>query len=190
MEDARTVNAFFSLQIPTRLVEGVVALQEQRETVRPQRRDEIHITLTFLHEADAVKLADAAALASGKTWPVPSIRFTGEVRHGSWDLQRNPDYRYDEATAQKGEQIRLGVEPVPELLGIHADLTRNLGGAEEDYWPHVTLGLAREDIPASSMEDLDIPSESGPARSLDLRQAGGESGFRILVRRPLAGDES
>ncbi|MGI5472742.1 hypothetical protein [Streptomyces sp. CA-132043] len=186
MADGRTVNAFFSLQIPTQLVEGVIALQQQREAVQPQEREEIHITLAFLHDADAAKLADAAALTSGQAWPVPRIRFTGEVRHGSWDLQKNPDYHYDEATVQKGEQIRLGVEPVQELLDLYADLTGNLGGAEDSYWPHVTLGVARVDIPTSELADLDIPTASGPARSLDLRQAGSATHFRILVRRDLS----
>ncbi|MEU7484062.1 hypothetical protein [Streptomyces sp. NPDC042319] len=185
MADGRTINAFFSLHIPTELVDGVIALQQERDAVQAQKREEIHITLAFLHDADAAKLADAAALTSGKTWPVPRIRFSGEVRHGSWDLQKNPDYHYDDATIQKGEQIRLGVEPVQELLDLYADLTSTLGGKEDTYWPHVTLGIAREDIPAASMADLDIPSEGGPARSLDLRQAGGST-FRILVRRDLS----
>ncbi|WP_030257554.1 hypothetical protein [Streptomyces violens] len=186
MESGQKINAFFSLQIPPELVDGMITLQRQRDAVQPQEREEIHITLAFLAGADAAKIADAAALISGRTWPVPRIRFTGEVRHGSWDLKKkNPDYRYDDATIQKGEQIRLGVEPVPELCGIYSDLTQHLGGAEDGYWPHVTLGLARADVPAASMADLDIPSASGPAPSLDLRQSGSATRFRVLVRRDL-----
>ncbi|NLU67751.1 hypothetical protein [Streptomyces sp. HNM0574] len=181
MTDARTVNAFFSLQIPTALEDGMIPLQQQHRTLEPQQREEIHITLAFLAGADAPKLADAAALTSGRTWPLPRISFTGEVRHGSWT--RDPAYHYDENTVQQGEQIRLGVEPVPELLGIYSELTGNLGITEDGYWPHVTLGVARENFPAAALRDLPVPTGGGPARSLDLRQAGGD--FRVLVRRGL-----
>lgn len=183
MAEEQTITAFTSLEIPTRLVDSMITMQQGRDEMEPQHRDAIHLTLAFLGRLDAEKLADAAAFLSGKTWTAPLIRFTGQVRHGSWALKSDPDYHYDEATIQKGEQIRLGIEPVPELLGIYSDLTRNLGGAEDDYWPHVTLGVARRDVPAASMNTLDIPRQGGPARSLDLRQESEEAHHRVLVTR-------
>ncbi|MBT2399818.1 2'-5' RNA ligase family protein [Streptomyces sp. ISL-100] len=87
MPSARTANAFFSLRVPAELVDALVELQRvHQEHIEPQQRDHMHITLGFLHDADAVTLADAAALLSERTWPTPTIRMSGEVRHGSWQL--------------------------------------------------------------------------------------------------------
>ncbi|MDJ1137235.1 2'-5' RNA ligase family protein [Streptomyces iconiensis] len=184
MAHAQTVNAFFSLRLPSELVDALVELQRGREDrIEPQQRDHMHITLGFLHDADAGKLADAAALLTGRTWPTPSISLTGEVRHGSWKLQKDPAYRYDEDLIQKQEQVRLGIENTPELAEIQKDITGPLEIAEEQFWPHVTLGLARDDFPASSARDMQLPSVKAAAPSVDLQQEMSTTEFRILVRK-------
>ncbi|WP_171162945.1 2'-5' RNA ligase family protein [Streptomyces sp. I05A-00742] len=183
----RTVNVFFSLDVPSGLLDALADLQtSHQERVEPQQREHIHITLGFVHDADAARLADAAALVSGRTWPAPVVRLTGEVRHGSWQLRKNPSYRYDDELVQKQEQIRLGVEHTPELGEIYAGITEPLGIAEDGFWPHVTLGLAREDLPVGEVKAMDLPSAGEVAPGLNLQQELSVTDFRILVRRELA----
>ncbi|MDQ1040121.1 2'-5' RNA ligase [Streptomyces sp. V3I8] len=148
MASGRTTNAFICLRLPTALVEALSGPQQDcRDYVDPQEPEHIHITLGFVHGADEQKLADVRSLIDQGTWPAPVVRLTGEVRHGSWSLQKDPAYRYDENTVQTGEQVRLGVEHSPELAGIHEEITQRLDIAEDGFWPHVTLGPAREDFP-------------------------------------------
>ncbi|WP_181786326.1 hypothetical protein [Streptomyces phytophilus] len=181
-----TVNAFFSLHVPGDLVEALVGLQqEQRERVDPQQREHIHITLGFLHNADAARLADAAALLSGGDWPAPVIRPTGEVRHGSWRLQKDPSYHYDGDLVQAQEQVRLGVEHTDELAAIYSGLIDRLGIAEDGFWPHVTLGLARHDFPLAAVTNMPLPTRGSTAPSVDLQQELTATDFRILVRKEL-----
>ncbi|MFD7923860.1 hypothetical protein ACFV3R_32240 [Streptomyces sp. NPDC059740] len=87
--------------------------------MEPQQRAHLHVTLGFLHDADTPRLAEAAALLSGRPWPTPTIGPTGEVRHGSWEPRKAPDYHYRENLVQKREQVRLGVENTPELTAAH-----------------------------------------------------------------------
>ncbi|MFF9496367.1 2'-5' RNA ligase family protein [Streptomyces flaveolus] len=163
MASSTTVNVFFSLRVPADLMQALVDLQkEHRDLVDPQAREHLHITLGFLHQADAGHLADAAALISSTTWPTPSIRLTGEVRHGSWALQKNPDYHYRDDLVQKGEQVRLGIEFTPELREIQAGITQRLDITEDGYWPHVTLGLARSDLPRTDAEAMHLPTLNAP----------------------------
>ncbi|MFC5239549.1 hypothetical protein [Streptomyces atrovirens] len=187
MASSTTVNVFFSLRVPADLVQTVVDLQkEQRDRVNPQAREHLHITLGFLHQADAGRLADAAAVISSTTWPTPTIRLTGEVRHGSWALQKNPDYRYRDDLVQKGEQVRLGVELTSELREVQTGITQRLDITEDGYWPHVTLGLARCDFPRSEAEAMRLPTLSAPSAGLDMQQEITATDFRILINRPLA----
>ncbi|MFC8373368.1 2'-5' RNA ligase family protein [Streptomyces sp. NPDC057239] len=186
MASSTTVNVFFSLRVPSDLVQALVDLQkEQRDLVDPQAREHLHITLGFLHQADAGRLADAAAVVSSTSWPTPTVRLTGEVRHGSWALQKNPDYRYRDDLVQKGEQVRLGVEFTPELRKVQAGITQRLDIVEEGYWPHVTLGLARSDLPREKAEAMHLPTLSAPSPGLDLQQEITATDFRVLINRPL-----
>lgn len=181
-----TANAFICLRVPDGLVDALADLQQQcRDRVDPQNREHLHITLGFLHEADERKLADARALVSDGKWAAPLIRFTGEVRHGSWALKKNPAYRYDEKTVQKGEQVRLGVEYSDELRHIQEEITQGLDIVEKDFWPHVTLGLAMEDFPPAAVGDLRLPSESGPAPSVDVQQEASSVEFTTLISKEL-----
>ncbi|MFI0812067.1 hypothetical protein [Streptomyces echinatus] len=50
-------------------------------------------------------------------------------------------YRYEENLVQRQEQIRLGVVQTPGLASLQAGITRPLGIAEDDFWPHIRLGL-------------------------------------------------
>ncbi|MFJ5039373.1 hypothetical protein [Streptomyces parvulus] len=186
MANGRTVNAFLSLRLPPPLVEALVALQrEQRERVDPQDPDRMHVTLGFLHDADAARLADAAALLSAGDWTAPRVRLTGEVRHGSWRLQKDPAYRHDARTVQRQEQVRLGIEHTPELAALYDGLVRRLGVAEGDFWPHLTLGLAKYDFPAAEAEAVDLPSMAEPAPVVELQQELSVTDFRVLVHKPL-----
>ncbi|MEU2062447.1 hypothetical protein [Streptomyces sp. NPDC013455] len=186
MASSATVNIFFSLRIPSDLVQALVDLQkEHRDLIDPQAREHLHITLGFMHQADAGRLADAAAVISSRTWPTPTIRLTGEVRHGSWQLQKNPDYHYRDDLVQQGEQVRLGVDHTAELREIQTDITQRLDIAEDGYWPHLTLGLARSDFPRSDAEALHLPTLSAPAPGLDMQQEMSTTDFRVLITRPL-----
>ncbi|MFF8676754.1 2'-5' RNA ligase family protein [Streptomyces sp. NPDC015237] len=186
MANDRTVNAFLSLRLPPPLVDALVALQEtQRERVDPQDRDRIHVTLGFLHDADAGRLADAAALLSDGDWAAPRVRLTGEVRHGSWRLQKDPAYRYDSRTVQRQEQVRLGIEHTQELATLYAGTVRRLGIEEGDFWPHLTLGLAKYDFPTEEAEAMDLPSVTGAASGVELQQEMSVTEFRVLVDKPL-----
>ncbi|MEV3988857.1 hypothetical protein AB0J57_08095 [Streptomyces sp. NPDC049837] len=186
MANSPTTNVFFSLRVPPGLVDALVDLQGTcSDRVEPQERDHIHITLGFMHDADAGRLADAAALLSGRAWPTPAITLTGEVRHGSWKLSKDPAYRYDEDVIQRQEQVRLGVEHNPELAEIQTEITRGLGIEEDGFWPHVTLGLAREDFPTAEVKGMTLPSVKEPAPSVDLQQEMSVTDFRVLVRREL-----
>ncbi|MEU6807343.1 hypothetical protein [Streptomyces neyagawaensis] len=58
------MNIFFSLGTPADVVQGLVGPQkEHRDLVDLQAREHLHITLGFLHQADA------AAVISSRTWP-------------------------------------------------------------------------------------------------------------------------
>ncbi|MGX1560101.1 2'-5' RNA ligase family protein [Streptomyces sp. NPDC055506] len=183
MASGRTTNAFICLRVPSELVDALVDLQREfQDRVDPQYPEHIHITLGFLHGADDRKLADARSFISEGVWSAPAVRLTGEVRHGSWTLRKNPSYRYDEATVQMGEQVRLGVEHSPELARIQQDITQHLNIVEDGFWPHVTLGLAREDFPASEVKALRLPSVSGAAPAVDMQQEASATSFTTLVR--------
>ncbi|WP_369199435.1 2'-5' RNA ligase family protein [Streptomyces sp. PU-14G] len=184
---SQTVNAFVSLRLPCELVDSLVTVQgEHADRVEPQRPDHMHITLGFLHDADAGTLADAAAVLSGGHWTAPVLRLTGEVRHGSWRLQKDPAYRYDDQVVQKQEQVRLGIERTPELTTLSTQITERLGIAEDGFWPHVTLGLARKDFPVGDAEAMSVPSVAKPALSVELQQEITVSDFRVLVANHLA----
>lgn len=186
-QKAQKTNAFFSLRVPTQSVDELVDLQRSNlEQIEPQQRDHMHITVAFLAGAVAGKLADAAALTSGRTWPTPTVSFTGEVRHGSWALSKDPDYHYDPDVIQKSEQVRLGVEPTSELSAIQTTVSTELELPEEQFWPHVTLGLARKDIPVSWVDGLRLPAGKAPSPGLDLQQELDVTHFRVLVRGALA----
>jgi 2'-5' RNA ligase len=181
-----TVNAFVSLRLPPELVEALVDLQTSHETrVQPQQREHMHITVGFLHDADAGRLADAAALLTAGTWPAPELRLTGEVRHGSWQLQKDPAYRYDESVVQKQEQVRLGIAETAELATLYTDITEPLGIAEDGFWPHVTLGLARDDFPVSETEAMELPAHRKAAPYVELQQEVSVTEFRTLTRNAL-----
>ncbi|MEU0203295.1 MULTISPECIES: hypothetical protein [unclassified Streptomyces] len=186
MAGGQRTNAFICLRVPPELVDDLVDVQRQcQDRVDPQYPEHIHITLGFLHEADERELDDTRSFIVGGAWSAPTIRLTGEVRHGSWTLRKNPSYRYDEDTVQKGEQIRLGIEHTPELARIQQDITRYLDIVEDDFWPHVTLGLAREDFPASDVKALRLPAVSGPAPSVDVQREASATAFTLLVRKDL-----
>ncbi|QKW08075.1 hypothetical protein HUT18_18490 [Streptomyces sp. NA04227] len=188
MASGRTTNAFICLRIPDELADALVDLQPRcRERVDPQHREHMHITLGFLHDADERKLTETRSLLTGGTWPAPVVRLTGQVRHGSWALTKDPAYRYDEEVVQKGEQVRLGVEHNDELRRLQEEITRGLGIVENGFWPHVTLGLAKEDFAAAQVRDLPLPSASGAAPCVDVQQEVSAVEFTTLVRKDFAG---
>ncbi|MEV0375430.1 2'-5' RNA ligase family protein [Streptomyces sp. NPDC050636] len=62
MTTSATVNVFFSLRVPSELVDALVGLQDgHKDRIDPQQPEHMHITLGFLHQADAGRLADASA---------------------------------------------------------------------------------------------------------------------------------
>ncbi|WP_404199187.1 2'-5' RNA ligase family protein [Streptomyces tauricus] len=186
MASPQTTNAFICLKVPEQLIDALAGLQQQcHNRVDPQNPEHIHITLGFLHEADEQKLADTRALISSGKWQAPLVRLTGQVRHGSWALKKNPLYHYDEQTVQKGEQVRLGVEHNDELRRIQEEITQGLDIVEEDFWPHLTLGLAMEDFPAAQTSGMDLPTVSGPAPSVDVQQEVSTAEFTTLVHKDL-----
>ncbi|GKQ38478.1 2'-5' RNA ligase family protein [Streptomyces sp. A012304] len=186
MASGQTTNAFICLRVPGTLVDALVDLQRDcQDRVDPQHPEHIHITLGFVHGADERKLADVRTLVGQGEWPAPVVRLTGEVRHGSWSLQKDPAYRYDEDVVQKTEQVRLGVEHSPELARIQEEITQGLDIVEDGFWPHVTLGLAREDFPAAEAKALKLPSTSGPAPSVDVQKEVSPVAFTLLARREL-----
>ncbi|MBT2399817.1 hypothetical protein [Streptomyces sp. ISL-100] len=77
------------------------------------------------------------------------------------------------------------MENTSELAGIQAEITGRLGIGEDQFWPHVTLGVAREDFPASKATSMSLPSSSEAAPSLDMQQELSATSFRVLVRREL-----
>ncbi|MFD7711999.1 2'-5' RNA ligase family protein [Streptomyces sp. NPDC059785] len=183
---SQTTNAFICLRVPGSLVDALVELQHQcPDQVDPQEAEHIHITLGFLHGADEDKLAAVRTLIEQGTWTAPRIRLTGEVRHGSWSLGKDPAYHYDEDTVQEGEQVRLGVENTPELARLHDEITQGLNIVEDGFWPHVTLGLARRDFPVAQAKALELPSAEGPAPSVDVQQEVSSTRFALLVRKDL-----
>ncbi|GGM06159.1 hypothetical protein GCM10010129_57320 [Streptomyces fumigatiscleroticus] len=67
------MNIFFSLRVPADLVQALVDLQgEQPDRIEPQAREHLHITLGFLHLADAGRLTDAAAVVGSRPWHTPN----------------------------------------------------------------------------------------------------------------------
>ncbi|MEU2395726.1 2'-5' RNA ligase family protein [Streptomyces sp. NPDC007369] len=182
----KPTNAFFCLRVPPELVDALVNLQQDcHQRVDPQHPEHIHITLGFLHNADKHQLEQARRLVDNGTWTAPPIRLTGDVRHASWTLANNPGYRHDEQVVQKGEQVRLGVEHSPELARIQEEITRTLNIVEDGFWPHVTLGLAREDFPTAEIKALKIPSLAGPAPSVDMQKEVSATEFTTLARNHL-----
>jgi 2'-5' RNA ligase len=180
------VNVFFSLRLPPHLTEALTELQGGYEDrVEPQNPEHMHITLAYLAGVDAQRLADAAALTSNEVWPATRIALTGDIRHGSWELQKNPDYRHDPETVQAGEQVRLGVEHNAELTAVRSRLLQQLGIPEDRYWPHITMGLARHDIPAASLVPMPLPTRAATAAGLELQQEITTTHFRVLVRAAL-----
>lgn len=180
------INVFFSLRPASQLTETLTELQgDYDDRVEPQSPEHMHITLAYLADVDVHRLADAAALVSADTWPSAPITLTGDIRHGSWELQKDPDYRYDPDTVQTGEQIRLGVEHNAALAAIRSRLLQHLQLPESQYWPHITLGLARHDMPAASLIPMPLPTTSAVAASLELQQEITVTHFRVLARTAL-----
>jgi hypothetical protein len=133
------VNVFFSLRLPVELTEALVDVQgTYEERIEPQPPEHMHITLAYLAGVDAGRLADAAALTSSGTWPAAPLTLTGEIRHGSWELQKDSRYRHDPNTIQTREQVRLGIESRGELTAIRSRLLHSLGVPPGQYWPHIT----------------------------------------------------
>jgi 2'-5' RNA ligase len=180
------INIFFSLRPAPQLTRALTELQSNYgDRVEPQRPGHMHITLAYLADVDVHRLADAAALISAGTWPSTPITLTGDIRHGSWELQKNPDYHYDPETVQTREQIRLGVEHNAGLTTIRSHLLRHLQIPQRQYWPHITLGLARHDMPAASLIPIPLRTPSTAASSLELQQEITTTHFRVLVRAAL-----
>jgi 2'-5' RNA ligase len=179
------VTIFYSLRLPGRLTDALVGLQGKYEDrIEPQDRQHMHVTLAFPGRVEANRLADAAALLNDGSWPAVPLGFTGEVRHGSWELRKDPGYRHRPETVQTGEQVRLGIEPVAELTAVHSRLRQGLDLPHEDFWPHVTLGLARRDIPTGELLPLPLPEGTVTAAGLELQQELTASRFRVLTRAP------
>lgn len=177
------INVFFSLRPPPHLTKALTEVQRGCEgQVEPQSPEHMHITLAYLAGVDVHRLADAAALTSTDTWPATPITLTGEVRHGSWELQKNPDYRHNPDVIQAREQIRLGVRHNAELAEARSRLLQVLKVPESQYWPHITLGLARHDIPAASLIPLPLPTAATAAASLELQHEITATHFRVLAR--------
>ena len=83
-------------------VDALVDLQGHCDDhVDPQHPEHIHITLGFLHNADKHKLEQAKALVGNGAWTAPTIRLTGDIRHASWTLAKDPAYRHDEQVVQR-----------------------------------------------------------------------------------------
>ncbi|GAA3290100.1 hypothetical protein GCM10020295_03570 [Streptomyces cinereospinus] len=185
--DGETTNAFFCLRVPPALVDALVDLQRHcDDVVGPQHPEHIHITLGFLHNADKHKLRQAKALVPERSWAAPTIRLTGDVRHGSWTLARNPAYRHDEEVVQRGEQVRLGVEHSPELTRIQEETTRGLDIVEDGFRPHVTLGLAGGDFPTAEVTALEPPPTAARPPRVDTRKEVSATEFTVMVRKDLA----
>jgi 2'-5' RNA ligase len=181
------VNVFVSLRLPVELTEALVDVQSGYEDrIEPQCREHMHITLAYLAGVDAGRLADVAALISNGTWPVAPITLTGKIRHSSWELQKDPRYRHDPNTIQTREQIRLGIESCGELTAIRSRLLQSLGVPPGEYWPHVTLGLARQDMPTASVVPMPLPSGTVAVAGLELQQEITSTHFRVLARAALA----
>ena len=181
------VNLFFSLRLPTELADVLIEVQNDwTDLLEPQAREHMHITLAYLPRVEAGRLAEAAALISTGTWTAVPIVLTGEITHGSWELQKDPRYRYDPDTVQAQEQIRLGVQPNTELTTVRTRLLSHLGIPDSQYWPHVTLGLARRDAPASSVLTMQPPAGVAAAAGLELQQEITTTHFRVLARATLA----
>lgn len=108
------------------------------------------------------------------------------MRHGSWRLQKDPAYRYDARTVQRQEQVRLGIEHTPELATLYTGTVRRLGIEEDDFWPHLTLGLAKYDFPTEEAESMNLPSVTGAASGVELQQEMSVTEFRVLVDKPFA----
>ncbi|MFF8883915.1 hypothetical protein [Streptomyces flaveolus] len=68
---------------------------------------------------------------------------------------------------------------------IQAGITQRLDITEDDYWPHVTLGLARTDLPRSDAEAMRLPTLHAPSPGLDMQQEITATDFRTLINRPL-----
>ncbi|MBT2472143.1 hypothetical protein J7E97_30865 [Streptomyces sp. ISL-66] len=49
----------------------------------------------------------------------------------------------------------------------------------------MTLGLAREDFPATKLKSLDLPQVSGPAPTVDVQREASSTEFTTLVRKDL-----
>ncbi len=174
------------VRVPTGLVNALIEVQHDwTDLVEPQAREHMHITLAYLPSVDADRLAEAAALISTGTWTAVPIALTGEIKHGSWELQKNPGYRYDPDTVQAGEQIRLGVQSNAELAAVRARLLSHLDIPYNSYWPHVTLGLARRDAPVSSVLTTRLPAGMAAAAGLELQQEITTTHFRVLSRAAL-----
>ncbi|MFB4419481.1 hypothetical protein C5F59_000120 [Streptomyces sp. QL37] len=100
-------------------------------------------------------------------------------------MQNDPAHRYDENIGQRREQIRLGIDYSPEPASVQEDITHGLNIVEDDFWPHVTLGLARENIEASAISGLQLPVVSCPAPSVDAQQEVSPAEFTTLIRKDL-----
>ena len=100
------INVFFSFRPPVELTEALVDVQgAYEERIEPQSREHMHITLAYLAGVDAGRLADAAALISSGTWPGAPLTLTGEIRHGSWELQKDPHYRTTRTPSRPGSKF-------------------------------------------------------------------------------------
>jgi 2'-5' RNA ligase len=168
------------------LVNALIEVQNGcTDLIEPQAREHMHITLAYLPRVDAGRLAEAAAFISTGTWTGVPVVLTGEIKHGSGELQKDPRYRYDPDTVQAREQVRLGVQPKAELTAVRARLLSHLGIPDSQYWPHVTLGLARRDAPASSVLTMQLPAGVAAATGLELQQEITTIHFRVLARATL-----
>ncbi|MFF4368163.1 hypothetical protein [Streptomyces sp. NPDC001594] len=105
------------------------------------------------------------------------------MRHGSWKLSKEPGYRYQEDLVQQQEQVRLGVEQSSELADVYSGITEHLQIAEDGFRPHLTLGLARKDLPLKEVKNLPLPTVGAAAPALSLQQELTATDFRVLVRK-------
>lgn len=137
------MRAFLSLDLPEDLRDPLGAMIGGLRAGRAVPRENLHITLSFLGEQPEDRLQELHGALEPLRLPAPDLRIGGLDWFGP----------------SKARVLAAIVEPVPELVRLHAEVdrrARKLGIRPErrPFRPHVTLVRFRRQMPPDAVAAL------------------------------------
>lgn len=189
---SQTSNLFLSLEVSEKFKRELEKLQKQlpKEKVTLQPRKQFHITIAYFPNVSPEKKKELQQFLKdylAKESKI-SIECNGEVVHGSWSRASNdPTYRYQEASVQQEEQIRIGLVLNQALEKFRNDVIAFAKSKEilppeyaQGFAPHVTIGNATQDFPVAVITSLKVSPKTYYSNLITLQREVSSSQFEIL----------